>query len=371
MYVYNLLVHLRFWVLAGTLILLSHVAGAFPVPLPGTEDIPKLMASATLVCKGEVNAAPTPVSVPTGAGMPNMTATAFVHPDRCFKGDPHGSSVPVLFDGFVASVSPSFVLRKGDYRLFFLKPHGTLYEVVNVWFGALRISRELGSTPDGAHSMQLLELDLKAGLRDADPERVLDSVRMLGNMKHLRSKTELAALLQTSDLLVKTYVWQALLRLKDYSIMPQIEAFFATQPEAPHELSLPRDRLFYMQYEIAREIGQIRDANTLPYLQRFAESDKHYLRTHAIDALRAIGSPESAAVYLKQLDDSDPQIAFSAMHALIELSGGGPIAWVPTLPEFLEAPQFYEAKCREWWLTEGRSKASTRMPLGHTNLFPQ
>src|SRR5581483_3565106 len=89
-------------------------AGARPVP--GTEDIPNLMASATLVCKGEVYEAPAPLSLVEGT--PRMTATALVHPDRCFKGTALDSSISVMFDGFVLNVDPSFVLRRGDYRLF-------------------------------------------------------------------------------------------------------------------------------------------------------------------------------------------------------------------------------------------------------------
>ena len=252
-------------------------------------------------------------------------------------------------------------MRKGDYRLFFLKPHGTLYEVVDVWFGALRVSRELGQTPDGADSMQLLELDLKSGLHDADPERVLDSIRLLGNMKHLRSKTELAGLLQTSDLLVKTYVWQALLRLKDYSVLRAVTEFFASQPESPHELLMPRDRLFFMQGELASELVAIRDPKTLPVLEKFAVAGKAwFVRDNALQALRAIDSPHSALTFLKALDDTNPDYAFSAMQGLLSLAGGGPIDWVPTWKQFDEAPQFYAAKCREWWQTEGQQRAASR-----------
>jgi hypothetical protein len=334
---------------------------ASPGPLPGTENIPKLMADSTLVCKGEVVEAPTPTFVPSSAGMTRLTATANVRPDRCFKGAPQGSLVPVQFDGFVSSVDSSFVLRKGDYRLFFLKPQNGKYAVVDKWFGALRVSRELGSAPEGADFMHLLELDLKAGLRDSSPERVLDSIRMLGNMRHLHSTSELTHLLDGSELLVKTYVWQALLRLRDYSVLPAVSEFFNSQPEPPHELFLPRDRLFQMQYELANEIGAIRDPNTLRFLERFAVTGKAYgLRMDALQALRAIGSPHSAAAFLKALDDSNSDNAFSAMQGLLSLAGGGPIGWVPTWKQFDEAPQFYAAKCREWWWAEGQKRAAAR-----------
>jgi hypothetical protein len=340
--------HAKCWYSTALLMCLGSSAFAFPSPPPGTEDIAKLMAVSELVCKGEVVEAPTPTSVPSSAGMPRLTVTANVHPDRCFKGKPNGTLIPVRFDGFISGVDPSFVLRKGDYRLLFLGLKNGEYVVVDVWFGALPVSRELGSAPKSSDEMYLLELDLKAGLRDSNPERVLDSIRMLGNMKHLHSTSELTQLLDGSDLLAKTYVWQALLRLKDYSVLPAVEEFFNSQPEPPHELFLPRDRLLQMQYELANEIGVIRDPTTLPILEAFAVTGKGYdLRMNALQALRAIGSPHSAAALLKALDDSNSDNAFSAMQGLLSLAGGGPIGWVPTWKQFDGAPQFYAAKCRE------------------------
>lgn len=107
-----------------------------------------------------------------------MTAVGRVRPDRCYKGTPQGPSISVLFDGFTTCCGPEFVLGKGDYLLFFLVTQDGKYAVVDTRFGALPISRELGETMEGADPLYLLELDLKAGLRDPNPERVLDSIRM-------------------------------------------------------------------------------------------------------------------------------------------------------------------------------------------------
>ncbi len=348
----------RAWWLLTLLLHIPSCAFAYPRPLPGTENIPALIAQSTLACKGEVVEAPTPLVVRSPT-PPRMTATAEVHLDRCFKGVPPGSSISVLFDGLLPAVGgPVFVLRKSDYRLFFLRPQKGQYEVVDQWFGALSASRELGPVPESADSMFLLELDLKAGLRDSDPDRVLDSVRMLGNMNQLRSTAELRNLLASPDLLVRTYVWQALLRLKDYSALPAIAEFFDSQPVPPSELFLPRDRLLEMQVRLQREIGVIRDPSTLPDLERFAVSRSDRLRASALDALRAIGSAHSAATFLKALDDPSPDNGFSAMQGLLSLAGGGPIGWVPTWKRFDEAPQFYAAKCREWWNAEGKQKVA-------------
>lgn len=344
-----------------TLSLLTCTAFAYPGPPEGLEDIPRLMSEAALVCKGEVVDAPPPKFVPTSAGMPRLAATAYVLPDRCFKGTPPNPAIPILFDGFQSGVDFSLVLRRGDYRLFFLTPQNGKYGVVDWWFGALRISRQLGRIPDNAEPMYLLEVDLKAGLRDSNPERVLDSIRMLGNMKQLRSTAELHALETSPDLLVKAYVWQALLRLKDYSVLPAVAEFFQNQPEPPHELYLPRDRLFQMQFELQSAMASICDPSTLPYVENFAVTGRDFrLRSSALQSLRAINSLHSAATFLKELDDPNADNAFSAMQGLLPLAGGGAIDWVPTWEQFDKTPQYYAAKCREWWTIQGEQKAKSQ-----------
>ena len=74
-------------------------------------------------------------------------------------------------------------------------------------------------------------------------------------------------------------------------------------------------------------------------------------------ALREIGSLTSAPVFLRALDEPREDINFIAMQSLIELAGGGPIEWVPGYEDLIKAPEFYAAKCREWWSTEGEAKA--------------
>jgi hypothetical protein len=61
---------------------------------------------------------------------------------------------------------------------------------------------------------------------------------------------------------------------------------------------------------------------------------------------------------LKELDDPNSDNAFSAMQGLLDLAGGGAIAWAPSWEKFREAPQLYAARCREWWQAEGQKKAA-------------
>jgi len=336
-------------------LLFSPFAFGGPGPVPGSENIPKMMAESTLVCKGEVVDAPGVIASPNPP-YPRRTATAFVHVDRCFKGElPAGGTVPVLFDnilpgGGTSGGTPFVVLQKGDYRLYFLKPEGDKYVLVDGWFGQLSISRhlatDLAEDPDPMHQ---LEMDLKAGLTDPNHDRVLDSIRMLGNMQHLQSKTELVSLLGSTDSLVRTYVYEAMLRLHDYSVLPSVEQWLMAQPVPPSALFLPRDSLFQMQYRLVYEISAIRDLSTLPILHRLLRLPDPIMREEILQAVRAIKSPKSAPILLKMLNDPDPDNGFIAMQALIELAGGGPIDWVPSFEEFRNNRTYYAAVCQEWW----------------------
>jgi hypothetical protein len=335
-------------------VVLCSDALAYPRPPGGTENIPKLMADSALVCKGEVVEA-AEVTVVSDPRPPHRTATALVHVDRCFKGErPSSELVPVLFDNILPPEGgPYVVLRKGDYCLFFLKPQENRYVLVDDWFGQLSISHQLGAMPSGdTDPMHGLEVDLKAGLNDRDHDRVLDSIRMLGNMRHLQSKEELVSLLDSQDPLVRTYVFEAMLRLHDYSVLAAVEQWLTAQPQPPPSLILPRDALFEMQFRLAREISTIRDPATLPILHRLLRLTSPIMRQEVLLAVRAINSPQSAPTLLRVLDDPYADNAFAAMQALIELAGGGAIDWVPPLPVFRDNPNYYAARCREWWQAE-------------------
>jgi len=106
----------------------------------------------------------------------------------------------------------------------FLKPEADKFILADKWFGHLSISRQLASPfAEDADPMHQLEMDLKTGLTDSDHERVLDSIRMLGNMRHLRSKVELYSLVNSSDTLMRTYIYEA---LRGCNQVPEFQPLF-------------------------------------------------------------------------------------------------------------------------------------------------
>ncbi len=276
--------------LIGTLV--GPTARAFPRPTDGSENIPKLMADSTLVCKGEITEAPE-LTYSSDPDLPHQTAIAVLHLDRCFKGSPPANeTILVLFDAVLPETGGAYVaFRKGDYRLFFLKPVADKYAVVDVWFGSLPISRLVAdSSAQDTSPMAALEVDLKAGLQDRDRDRVLDSIRMLGNMYHLQSKEELKSLLDSPDPLIQTYVYEALLRLHDYSVLPAVAEWLRTQPPSPPSLLMPRDALFEMQFRLGNQIQQISDPSTLPILLTMSQLSDPIVRDDVLYAVKAITS---------------------------------------------------------------------------------
>jgi len=92
----------RISLLFATVLCSSCALIAYPAPMPGSENIPKMMAEATLVCKGEVTAAPVPISRTDGT---TFKVTATVRMDRCYK--ENAVAAEVEFDGVT---SPAVVL---------------------------------------------------------------------------------------------------------------------------------------------------------------------------------------------------------------------------------------------------------------------
>jgi hypothetical protein len=341
------------FVATAVALLLVQQAHAFPMPVPGTEPIPELMEKAELVCKGLVTGAPPTIS---GPFTKEKTGVAQVRVDRCFKGNPDGNEIAVLFNWILPpGGGPAVVLKTGDYYLFFLtRQSNGQYLPFDDFFSTLRISRLLGDAPRDVDAMQLLELDLKAGLKDTDQDRVLDSIRMLGNMRHLRSTRELKQLAQDPDLLVRTYAWQALMRVGDYSVLPSLVKFFQTQPEAPMSIKLPEGRLLLMQSELALEIERVRDPSYLDQLHELLQVRNRWARQNSLQAIRRIGSRSSAPYLYKMLDGSDVDNRFGAMQGLLALRVNSDRTWVPSWAEFRTNPDWYVAKCKEWWDSEIR-----------------
>jgi hypothetical protein len=342
------------------------VAGIYP-PIPETVvRIPDLISKSSFVCKGEVTSAPLVrnIAVP----LPRMTGIATARIDVCFKGA-LGGSIRVASDEYLPAGGWSggghvFTPQVGECLLLFLKREGARYELADEDRGALPVSRRTSHAAQSSDPLSKLEDDLKAGLRDSDPEIVLNSIWWLGQLGRLKSTTELHALIDKADPIEREYLWATLLMVGDLSVVPNVTNDLDQHPPVFRPLFLPQDRLHLMQNRVFDAFCALRNPVTIPSLEQFAESSDANIRVRSLMALRAIGNIRSAPLFLRALDDHRNDIDFIAMQSLFELAGGGAIDWVPNVEELSKQPDLYAAKCREWWRAEGEEKAKTRATAG-------
>lgn len=354
--------------LAGALFVLASlpvgtcIADLTPKSLEGTEDLRMLMSEATVACRGEVLDAPKAKFVD---GTPQRkTGIATVRIDKCYKGTAP-SQVNVAVDEFLpgggTSGEPRFViLKSGEYDLFFFTRKGNVFLPLDKRNSVITISRESSNTAKPSDPLAALEGDLVAGLQDGDHELVLKSILLLGGLGHLTSTAPLKKRIAEADEIERDYLWEALLRVKDYSNLPQVAEYLHNISPPPRTLMLPRDRLPQVQNRLFGRLFEIKDLAASRFQKWFVKSSDAYIRQCALQALRAEVSVQNAPQFLDALTDQDFDNRFISMMALIELAGGGDIPWIRPYEEMRDAPEFYSAKCREWWWAEGNQKARLR-----------
>lgn len=336
-------------------------ADIYPKSSEASEDLKALMSQAQLACRGEVLEAPSPkvVDGPT----PRETGIAVVRIDKCYKGSTP-IQINVLVDEFLPgggmSGEPRFVILKpGEYDLFFLKTAGSRFVPLHQRGSVLTLSRRSSSTKS-SDPLVGLEDDLVAGLQDPDQELVLQSIVLLGGLGHLHSAVRLEARVGGANELERDYIWEALLRVQDYSILPQVTKYLHGLTPPRRALNLPQDRLLLVQNRLFGRLFEIKDPVANSYQQQFTKSTDGYIRQNALQALRAQENLQNTPHFLAGLADTDFDTRFISMMALIELAGGGDIPWVKPYDEMRDAPDLYASKCREWWAIEGAEKAKSR-----------
>lgn len=323
----------------------------------GGAPIPKLVSASALVCAGEVTRVP---PLRTAPSIEPLNTPATVHLVRCFKGQPPAANIEVLYDGVLPSAGFAggalpLILERGDYALFFLKPHGEEFAPVDVNYGVATISRHTASAdPSIEEPLLLIERELIAGLNDSSRDLVLANIRLLGLMEELHSPGELKRLANSNDLLTCAYAWEALMRVGDYSNFQQVADFLAAQPKSSEFLMDPAIRIWNMQIRLSTQIEKISDARFLPQLEQWMFSPKLFLKRASIGAVRHIALPDSVPSFLKLLDDPNPDFRFDAAMGLIEIVGGGPDIPIFGWKDFQLNPELTSARVREWWKTSGR-----------------
>jgi hypothetical protein len=350
-------------IVLALLIMLSAAGGGL-VP-PRSEqyiDLPGLLEESEVVCKGEVVDASPPKSVV--GNIPRGTGVAVIQTDRCFKGSAP-SEVRVATDEYVPSAGfgagmPLFVPKVGEYGLFFFKSAGTIYKPVD-GPAFIRTSRLVAANDPVAGPIERLEADFIEGLHDPDEELRLLTICWMGRLHRAspRATAKLREMLPSSDELQRLYIWEALLAVHDYSILPEAAAAVLRETAFPsaRSFSMPQDRMAFMRYRVYDVICRTQDRVTIPYMRRLSASPDPRRRDDAVQSLRAQRDLASAPIFLRALGDQEGDNGFVAMQSLFDLAGQGPESEQIPGPEDFRSGTWAAEKIRQWWISTGEARA--------------
>lgn len=313
------------------------------IPSPGSESVPQLFSVASHVLKGEV------VSVAEVGGDSTSLRhfVASVAVDRLYEGALSSRIISIRFErpaGTQCTVSPCISLKAGEYLLFFLTTSNDRYALAHAHFGKFAVSRM--NAQSAVSGMPGLELDLIAGLRDADEKRRLINIELLGAMGGTAPVSALKDVISDSSPLVKIAAYTALLRLQEYSILADAAGLAGQFGDDP--------RILQLQDRMSLYISEIRDPKALPTLRIVARSQSDWVREAAIHALREMAAPESVPVFIAALDDPVKLIRYDAVLGLAAIEQKWELA--PSVDVFERAESSYILAWKNWWLEAGALK---------------
>src|ERR1019366_986304 len=339
-------------------------AGLFPDHVESYDHIATLLDKSTVVCKGEVLQAPAPKYISNE--LLRGTGISVIRVDRCFKGSAP-TQVQIATDEYLPAAGfggggTLLVPKPGEYGLFFLASQGPIFKPIDRT-PFIRASRLMTADDVAGNPRSRLEADLLAGLNDLDAELQLQTIRSLGTLEVLSpgAIARLKGMLPAADALKRLYLWEALITVHDYSVLPQAADEVLDIAPRSREFSLPRDRIPFLQFRVYEAIGLIHDPGVVPYMRKLSEATDPRSRYDALQSLRGQHDQCSAQIFLKALGDQGQggDTAFVAMHSLYELAETGP-GWdvIPGPQDFL-ANGVAAAEVRSWWETVGETLAKS------------
>jgi HEAT repeat protein len=192
--------------------------------------------------------------------------------------------------------------------------------------------------------MQLLEMDLKAAISKGQHEEVLDSIRMLGNMRSVSSVEEIAAIMPAEDDNLAAEIYLALLQLGDYRYLGETVSFL--------QRAVMTNRQRWIQSRIGAVLAEVQTSSAFDDIVRLVSSPNVGLRLSAVRAIRNMRTERSIPFLIARLSDQEWLIRYTAMAALAEATNKTE-GWVPPLLDFRQQEAPFIAKWQSWWAAEG------------------
>jgi hypothetical protein len=320
------------------------------VPTAGTVSLPDLFDHASVIFAGEVVSVESKGKVNSkwyGREVELEVFAATVAVDRLYKGESNGAVLRVIYHrpaGNVCTVSKCEMLTAGEYGLFFLQEQGDGYHMIEQIYEPFAVSRLKSAVHE--RGLARLESDLVAGLQDADENRLLTNVELIGALKHVSSVSPLLDLLSRNPSgVVRSAIYVALLRLQYIGKLRESLLFAESSTTgSPAELRI-KDQIFDL-------VGVVHDPTAVQVLIGFAHSQSDRLRESVIQALREIASPTAVPIFVEALDDRLKLIRYDAVLGLATVERNWDIA--PSVDTFSANEAKYVDAWKSWWLNSGK-----------------
>jgi hypothetical protein len=321
-------------------------------PTPGSQPVTPVFAAADLVCNCFVKSLSV-VEEPIEAGEKSAIrrhVTASIEIRDSYKSEGLGNQVVLLeyvqdeqLGRRIAGARQR--LLEGETVLLFLKAtRPGIYSFADPFLGATPFSL-LPQQPEkaGIVKLQHVLVVVARGTNRGDRIKALRLLQgfdsfdqdSLASLDPLRNSVDPEIALTTIGVLLKTKTPESVEHLKNY-----LDAY--TGESEPLAL-----------VSIGTELGQINNAKALPTMEALSHSKYVSIRWGAMDAMRLMKNPKSAATLVGRLDDPDSTIQYLAVITLAEILGKYDGDYAPTMNLFDKKPRYYIQLWKQWWAQNG------------------
>jgi hypothetical protein len=345
-----------FLLLAATTVLVGSISGEI-VPVPGTQSVDAVFAKADLVCNCLVlSVTIAEVRHIERAGRP-LTAQhviARVEVSDLYKAQLPNRQISVEFDKELPSTRASLPeLRRGERALMFLSASSSSYVFADPFLGVIPFD-DLPRPSEGV-GIEKLRTALSAVLELPNRDEQVRALELLEGLENLGPDLApaLFSLTRSSDPEVAMSAFAVLVKINGApditeAALTSLSAYLDSLNGRSEPLALVK-----IGSEMAL-LGKANGVKSFGALKALSASKFVPIRSGAMQALRAMRNPQTAATLVKRLDDPNGYVRYLAVISLAETFGKYE-DYAPSMYLFDMNPNFYVGLWKDWWTAEGKA----------------
>jgi hypothetical protein len=328
-----------------SVLVVCRLAFADIVPIPGTQLVPPVFEQSDIVCNCVTESIETlgeNTSWKGGKPLVRRHEVARIHALDLYKSNrTSDATLTVEFDEDtpVTGASMPVVLRAQVALLFLRESRPGVYVFSDPFLGVTPFSQiPLGKGPTG---ISKLESALSSALESRIATDQINALRLLEGMQEFDQLTieRLNLLSASPDSNVALSALAVLLKADPTSGVVRLDRYLRSNNGDPQSVAI---------LSIGSELGEVTDQRAAPALGSLTSSTILSIRFGAVNALRKLADPGGAPSLIKELDDPDRNIRFSALKALSEIfkmKGD----YSPITRDFESKPDYYTNLWKQWW----------------------